>query len=159
LVPRSKIARPEPLARTIFGNQSGQQTHDMAKIIHSMIRVLDEQKALDFYGAALGLYVADRFAFDGFTLIYLRNPENDMELELTVNHDRKAPYAQGEGYGHMAVAVTDLDSEHKRLSVAGLFPTPIKEFFREGALMARFFFITDPDGYKVEVLQKHGRYQ
>jgi len=131
----------------------------MAKIIHSMIRVLDEQKSLDFYRSALGLDVADRFEFDGFTLIYLRNPENDMELELTVNHDRNTPYAQGEGYGHMAVAVPDLDGEHRRLSIAGLFPTPIKDFFRDGALLARFFFVADPDGYKIEVLQKHGRYQ
>lgn len=131
----------------------------MAKIIHSMIRVLDEQKSLEFYGAALKLDVADRFVFDGFTLVYLRNSETGMELELTVNHDRKTPYAHGEGYGHMAVAVTDVDSEHLRLSRAGLFPTPVKDFFREGALMARFFFISDPDGYKIEVLQKHGRYQ
>ncbi|MCC7253035.1 glyoxalase superfamily protein [Hyphomicrobium sp.] len=131
----------------------------MAKIIHSMIRVLDEQKSVDFYRTALGLEVADRFPFDGFTLIYLRNPENDMELELTVNHGRAEPYAQGEGYGHVAVAVDNLDAEHQRLSDAGLSPTPIKEFFREGALMARFFFIVDPDQYKIEVLQRHGRYQ
>lgn len=131
----------------------------MAKIIHTMIRVLDEQKSLDFYRSALGLEVADRFPFDGFTLIYLRNADNDMEIELTVNHDRDKPYSHGEGYGHVAVAVADLAAEHKRLSIAGLFPTPIKEFFRDGALMARFFFIVDPDGYKIEVIERHGRYQ
>jgi lactoylglutathione lyase len=42
---------------------------------------------------------------------------------------------------------------------AGLNPNPIKEFMRDGALMARFFFVQDPDGYKVEVLQRHGRYR
>lgn len=131
----------------------------MAKIIHSMIRVLDEQKSVDFYRTALGLEVADRFPFDSFTLIYLRNSENDMELELTVNHGRTEPYAQGEGYGHVAVAVDDLDAEHQRLSDAGLSPTPIKEFFRDGGLMARFFFIVDPDQYKIEILKRHGRYQ
>ncbi len=134
-------------------------TTSMAKIIHSMIRVLNEQKTLDFYQKALGLEVADRFAFDGFTLIYLRNAENDMEIELTVNHGRTAPYAQGEGYGHVAVAVDDLDAEHQRLSSAGFSPTPIKEFFRDGVLMARFFFVVDPDQYKIEVLQRHGRYR
>jgi lactoylglutathione lyase len=56
------------------------------------------------------------------------------------------------------VAVDDLDSEHTRFEAAGLTPQPIKEFFREGALMARFFFVTDPDGYKIEMLQRYGRY-
>jgi lactoylglutathione lyase len=130
----------------------------MAKIIHAMIRVLNEQRSLDFYRTALGLEIADRFPFDGFTLIYLRNAENDVEIELTVNHDRTEPYTHGDGYGHIAVAVDDLDAEHARLDAAGIGPLPIKEFFREGALMARFFFITDPDGYKIEVLQRHGRY-
>jgi len=131
----------------------------MAKIIHSMIRVLDEEKSLAFYRGALGLEIADRFPFDGFTLIYLRNPENDFEVELTVNHDRTEPYTHGDGYGHVAVAVEDLDAEHARIGALGIVPQPIKEFFREGALMARFFFIVDPDGYKIEVLQRHGRYR
>ena len=131
----------------------------MAKIIHTMIRVLDEERSLAFYRNALGLEIADRFPFDGFTLVYLRNPENDMEIELTVNHDRTDPYVHGDGYGHVAVAVEDLDAEHSRMGAAGIAPLPIKEFFRDGALMARFFFIVDPDGYKIEVLQKHGRYR
>jgi lactoylglutathione lyase len=130
----------------------------MAKIIHAMIRVLEEQRSLDFYKTALGLDIADRFPFDGFTLVYLRNAENDVEIELTINHDRTDPYTHGDSYGHIAVAVDDLDSEHTRFEAAGLTPQPIKEFFREGALMARFFFVTDPDGYKIEMLQRYGRY-
>jgi catechol 2,3-dioxygenase-like lactoylglutathione lyase family enzyme len=61
-----------------------------------MIRVLDEARSVDFYRRALGLEVIDRLAFDGFTLLYLRAPEGPFELELTVNHDRTAPYALGE---------------------------------------------------------------
>lgn len=131
----------------------------MAKAIHMMIRVLDEGRSLAFYETAFGLKVADRFAFDGFTLVYLRNPAADFEVELTINHDRKEPYALGDGYGHVAFAVENLDTEHARLSAAGLSPNPIKEFHREGALLAKFFFIQDPDGYKIEVLQQHGRYR
>ena len=131
----------------------------MAKIIHTMIRVMDEKRSLDFYDRALGLQIADRFPFDGFTLIYLQNQENDVEIELTINHDQAEPYTHGSGYGHIAVAVDDLDREHVRMAAAGIAPQPIKEFFREGFLMARFFFIVDPDGYKIEVLQRHGRYQ
>jgi len=130
----------------------------VAKAIHTMLRVLDEGKSVDFYEQALGLTVADRFPFDGFTLVYLRNPENDFEIELTVNHDRDEPYVHGDGYGHLAVCVEDLDAEHARLDALGLEPTDIKEFHRDGALMAKFFFLQDPDGYKVEVLQQHGRY-
>jgi len=131
----------------------------MAKIIHSMIRVFDEARSVDFYRDALALQVADRFPFDGFTLVYLRNAENDVEIELTINHDRTEPYSHGDGYGHVAVAVEDLDAEHARMTAAGIDPLPIKEFFRDGALMARFFFVVDPDGYKIEVLQQHGRYR
>ncbi len=131
----------------------------MAKIIHMMIRVLDERRSLDFYGRAFGLEVAQRLPFDGFTLVYLRNAENDMELELTVNHDRSAPYTHGDGYGHMAVVVDDLDGEHARLEALGFPVTPVKAFAPGGALLARFFFVTDPDGYKTEVLQRHGRYR
>lgn len=131
----------------------------MAKVIHTMIRVMDEAKSVEFYNVALGMTIADRYPFDGFTLVYLRNPDNDFEIELTINEGREEPYTHGTGYGHVAIAVDDLDGEYARMTQAGIEPMPIKEFFREGALMARFFFITDPDGYKIEVLQRHGRYQ
>ena len=131
----------------------------MAKLIHVMIRVMEEARSLAFYRTALGLDIADRFPFDDFTLVYLRNPENDFEIELTINHGRTEDYTHGTGYGHVAITVEDLDAEHARLEAAGITPQPIKEFHRDGALMARFFFITDPDGYKIEVLQRHGRYQ
>jgi lactoylglutathione lyase len=131
----------------------------MAKIIHSMIRVRDLDASMRFYDTAFGLKPADRFDFDGFTLVYLRNPENDFEIELTWNHGHTEPYTHGDGYGHIAIAVADLNGEHRRFTENGLNPNPIKEFHREGALMARFFFVQDPDGYKIEVLQRHGRYR
>ena len=131
----------------------------MAKCIHTMIRVLNEEKSVAFYKTAFGLEVVDRFDFDGFTLVYLRNAEADFEVELTVNKGRTEPYELGDGYGHLAVAVDDLDAEHARFKEAGLKPRDIKAFEREGSLLARFFFVEDPDGYKIEVLQKHGRYR
>ena len=131
----------------------------MAKLIHSMIRVLDAERSVDFYSRAFGLQIADLILFDSFTLIYLRNAEADFELELTINLDRKEPYDLGNGYGHIAFVVDDLEAEHRRFEQEGFNPTPIKDFMREGSLLAKFFFVTDPDGYKVEVLQKHGRYR
>lgn len=131
----------------------------MAKAIHMMIRVLDEARSTSFYREAFGLEVADRFDFDSFTLVYLRNAEADFEVELTVNKGRTEPYNLGDGYGHVAFAVDDLDAEHARFKAAGLNPRDIKEFHRDGGLMARFFFVADPDGYQIEVLQTHGRYR
>ncbi|MEZ0171314.1 VOC family protein [Microvirga sp. TS319] len=131
----------------------------MAKAIHSMIRVLDEQRSRDFYGKAFGLDVAERLAFDGFTLVYLSNPESEFELELTINHDRTEPYALGDGYGHLAVSVDDLEAEHARLTQLGLNPMPIKELMHQEKRLAKFFFVQDPDGYRIEVLQRGGRYK
>lgn len=52
----------------------------------------------------------------------------------------------------------DALSDSGRFAEIGFEPTEVKEFERNGALMARFFFVTDPDGYKIEVLERHGRY-
>ena len=68
----------------------------MAKPIHSMIRVLDETRSVDFYRRAFRMQVADRFDFEGFTLVYLRGEDSGFELELTINHGRTEPYAQGD---------------------------------------------------------------
>ena len=129
----------------------------MAKPIHSMIRVFEEARSVAFYRQAMGLEVAERFAFDSFTLIYMRDPASTFELELTVNHGRSEPYALGDGYGHLAVAVDDLDAERLRMQQAGASPGDIKEL-KSAALSARFFFVKDPDGYSIEVLQRQGRF-
>lgn len=131
----------------------------MAKAIHSMIRVLDEQRSLAFYDKAFGLKVAERLAFESFTLVYLSNGSSEFELELTINHGRTEPYALGDGYGHLAFSVDDLGPEHSRFESLGLNPTPLKELRLDGKPPARFFFVQDPDGYKIEVLQRGGRYR
>jgi lactoylglutathione lyase len=130
----------------------------MAKAIHSMIRVLDEARSVAFYQQAFGLKIADRLDFDSFTLIYLSNPESPFELELTVNKGRTEPYALGDGYGHLALSVDDLDAEHARLTAAGLSPRKLVDFRNGDRLVARFFFIADPDGYQIEVLERSGRF-
>lgn len=130
----------------------------MAKAIHTMIRVLDLKKSVDFYDAAFDMKTADRLDFDTFTLVYLRNDENDFEIELTYNKDRGEPYAHGDGYGHLAVCVNELDQEHERLAALGFGPTDVTELNHDGALLARLFFVQDLDGYKIEVLQRYGRY-
>lgn len=131
----------------------------MAKAIHSMIRVLDEARSLEFYEQAFGLKVAERLDFDSFTLVYLSNPETEFELELTVNKGREEPYDLGDGYGHLAVSVENLDAEHARFVEAGLNPRKLVEFAPGGDVIARFFFVADPDGYEIEVLERGGRFK
>jgi lactoylglutathione lyase len=130
----------------------------MAKAIHSMIRVLDEARSLAFYNAAFGLTVAERLDFETFTLIYMSNADSSFELELTINKGRTEPYNLGDGYGHLAFSVQDVNAEHTRMTDAGLAPRKLVDFAPAGTVIARFFFIADPDGYQIEVLQRGGRY-
>lgn len=131
----------------------------MAKFVHSMIRVLDEQRSIDFYHRAFGLQTAERLDFDGFTLVYLSNSENTFELELTINKDQKEPYVLGDGYGHSAFVVDDVDAEHARFEKEGFAPRKLVDFQHDGKTLTRFFFVQDPDGYKIEVIQKGGRFK
>ena len=130
----------------------------MAKMIHSMIRVLDEARSVAFYNQAFGLEVAQRLDFETFTLVYLSNAETSFELELTINKGTETPYDLGNGYGHLAVSVEDVAAEHACLSALGLPAGKLVDFAPGGEIIARFFFIQDPDGYKIEVLQRGGRY-
>lgn len=131
----------------------------MAKMIHSMIRVLDEARSLAFYKDAFGLDVVERLDFEGFTLVYLANAESSFELELTINKGTEEPYDLGNGYGHLAVSVDDVAAEHQRLTDLGYQPRKLVDFAPAGQVIAKFFFIKDPDGYEIEVLQRAGRYQ
>ncbi len=130
----------------------------MAKAVHMMVRVLDEARSIKFYEACFGLKVADRRDWPDFTLIYMKNPESDFELELTVNKGRDTAYELGNGYGHLAFVVDDLAAERARIERAGYAPKDIKSMTHDGQLFGTFFFIEDPDGYKIEVLQKGGRF-
>lgn len=127
-------------------------------MIHSMIRVLDETRSVEFYRNAFGLQIAGRYEFESFVLIYLAD-EHGFELELTVNKGRAEPYHPGNGYGHLAVSVADLAAAHGQMKTLGLEPGDLKMLALPGGGEARFFFISDPDGYKIEVLQRGGRYK
>ena len=131
----------------------------MTKPIHMMVRVSDEARSVDFYRRAFGLAIADRVDFADFTLIYMRPQTGDFELELTVNKDRAEPYELGDGYGHLAFVTDDLEAERERMTAEGLAPRDIKQMTHAGKPFGKFFFIEDPDGYKIEVLQKGGRFQ
>ncbi|MBS0405134.1 MAG: VOC family protein [Proteobacteria bacterium] len=131
----------------------------MSKIIHSMIRVLDLDRSLKFYADCFDLRPSHRLDFPSFSLVYLRNEHSNTEIELTWNKGRTEPYGHGDGYGHVAFCVPDVAAERARLQGLGHAPLEVKEFKADdGALIARYFFIQDPDGYKIEVLERHGHY-
>ena len=131
----------------------------MTKLAHSMIRVLNEAASVAFYQDAFGLKVVDRLDFDGFTLVYMALPSSSFELELTINKDQGTPYDLGDGYGHLAIIVDDLEQSRNTVTQAGAAPRDIVDFRPGGERVARFFFVADPDGYQVEVIEKGGRFQ
>lgn len=131
----------------------------MAKVIHSMIRVLDIERSKEFYEKSFDLKEKRYLDFDDFALVYIGNDENDFEIELTLNKGQKEAYTHGNGYGHIALCVDDVAAEHARIKDLGYEPQDIVAFSPGGELLAKFFFIKDPDGYEIEVLQRHGAYQ
>lgn len=131
----------------------------MAKFIHSMIRVFDLERSMRFYDSVLDMKESHRLDFPEFTLVYLRAGECDVEIELTLNKGQAEPYTHGSGYGHVAVVVPDAHAKRAQVEALGYAPTPVKEFKRGDELLARFFFVQDPDGYKIEVLESHGHYR
>ncbi|MBO6791910.1 MAG: VOC family protein [Dinoroseobacter sp.] len=130
----------------------------MTKLVHSMIRVLNETTSVQFYHDTFGLEVVDRLDFESFTLIYMALPTSTFELELTVNKGRDEPYDLGDGYGHIALVVDDLEAARDIAIKAGSEPGKIVDFRPGGDSVAKFFFIKDPDGYQIEVIEKGGRF-
>ena len=95
-----------------------------------------------------------------FTLVYLRNAEADFEVELTVNKGRTEPYALGDGYGHVAFVVDDLDAEHAPADRGAASPRASSSSSSTTAGGWRaFFFVADPDGYQIEVIGRGGRFR
>ena len=129
----------------------------MAKLIHSMIRVLNLQRSVDFYERGFGLEESHRLEFPTFTLLYLRDPQSGAEIELTWNKGQTEPYTHGTGYGHIAFCVDGLDAHREMLLRLGYAAGDIKSLNAPNGA-ARFYFVSDPDGYKIEVLERAGHY-
>ena len=93
------------------------------EIMHTCIRVLDEGRSLEFY-RALGFEerARKRVGGDTATVIFLGVPEDGNRLELTLNDGRTDPYDVGTGYGHIALAIPDLEEELARLASLGITP-------------------------------------
>lgn len=119
---------------------------------HTCIRVKDLEASIAFYEKALGYHVTrekDHTA-DGFKLVYLAFEGDEAELELTYNIGHGA-YDIGDGYGHVAVESDDLEADHARMKEEGFEVTELMGLPGEAP---RYFFVTDPDGYKTEVIRQ-----
>jgi lactoylglutathione lyase len=120
------------------------------KFVHTNMRVRDIDASLRFY-AALGFEHRGRLQFDGAYNIYLGLPDDGDTLELTVNEGREEPYDLGDGYGHIALSVEDLDGLLERLAAEGIEPEK-PPYAPGGREELRICFVADPDGYRVELI-------
>lgn len=122
------------------------------RLIHTCYRVFDLERSKDFY-SALGFEEIGRMPIGTeATNLFMNLPGDGDEprLELTFNHDRSEPYEIGDGYGHIALAVGDLDAVLERLQGLGIEPEKPPYSVREGG--TRLCFVRDPDGYRIELL-------
>ena len=122
------------------------------KMLHTCIRVTVLEESLKFYKEALGLIETKRrdFPEHRFTLVYLSNEDGGYEIELTYNYDRENPYEIGDGFSHLAIGVDDLEKFREKHISSGYEVTELKGLPGE---RPGYYFVTDPDGYKVEVIR------
>lgn len=121
------------------------------KLLHTCIRVKNLEESIKFYSTAFPFYESRRKDFPEakFTLVFMKTEGEDFELELTYNYDHPG-YDLGNGYGHLAVGVKDLEKSHADHKATGYEVTDLKGLPGQEP---HYYFVTDPDGYKVEVIR------
>lgn len=120
------------------------------KLLHTCYRIVDREASLKFYTEIFDFTISrDRkFPEHGFDLVYLVVPGSNFELELTYNYDSE-PYEIGNGFSHMAIGVDDLQAQHQKCLDAGYETTELKGLPGHDP---SYFFVSDPDGYRLEVM-------
>ena len=123
-----------------------------AELIHTCYRITDVDRSVDFY-KKLGFEETRRMPIrDEAINVFMGLPGDGERLELTYNHDQEGPYEIGAGYGHIAITAEDLDGTLERLSSIGIEPEKPPYTVREGG--SRLCFVRDPDGYRIEIIEK-----
>jgi len=126
------------------------------RMLHTMIRVKDLDRSVDFYTRLLAMKLLRRKDYPSgeFTLAFVGygDEETSAVVELTYNWPRKEPYALGDGFGHLAIGVPDIYGTCERLAKEGVkIPRPPGPMKHGGSVIA---FIEDPDGYKIELIAR-----
>jgi lactoylglutathione lyase len=126
------------------------------QMLHTMLRVLDLEKSLDFYVGKLGMTLLRKTDYPSgeFTLAFVGygDEKNNTVIELTHNWGQKEAYTIGTGFGHLALGVSDIYGVCKVLEDAGVkIPRPPGPMKHGGSVIA---FIEDPDGYKIELIER-----
>ena len=130
----------------------------MTRFLHTMVRITDPENSKAFY-EALGLELRRdmdivRNGELEATNYFFGVPGQDEELELTYNHDGRT-YELGTGYGHVAFAVDDLAETLDQLATQGIEPEREPYRVREGGSL--LCFVRDPDGYRIELIDRSGK--
>ncbi len=141
---------------TAIQSESGAAGTGKFRFLHTMIRVKDLDRSIDFYTRLLGMHVIRRTDFEGgrFTNVFVGYGEEDSEtvLELTHNWDQEEPYSHGTGFGHLAVGVPDIYATCEALEAEHVnIPRPPGPMKHGSTVIA---FIEDPDGYKIELIER-----
>ena len=124
----------------------------MSELIHTCYRIANIDRSVSFY-EKLGFEERARHPIrDEATNVFMGLPGDAARLELTYNHGHDEPYDIGTGYGHVAVAVEDLDGVLERLRGDGIEPERPPYTVREGG--SRLCFVRDPDGYRIELIER-----
>jgi len=126
----------------------------VSELIHTCYRVLDVDRSVDFYERLGFEEMARKPIRDEATNVFMGMPGDGARLELTFNHGQDQPYEIGTGYGHIALAVDDLDRTLDRLSQQGIEPEKPPYQVSDGG--SRLCFVQDPDGYRVELIERSG---
>jgi lactoylglutathione lyase len=127
-----------------------------ARMLHTMIRVFDMDKSIDFYVRLLGMKLMRRNDYPGgrYTLAFVGYGDESEQavIELTHNWDQAEPYTIGSGFGHLALGVADIYGVCEKLGAAGVkIPRPAGPVKHGTTVIA---FIEDPDGYKIELIDR-----
>jgi lactoylglutathione lyase len=130
----------------------------MTRYLHTMYRITDFERTRPFY-EALGLEFRRDMDIvrDGereATNYFFGVPGQEEELELTLNHDGRT-YVLGTGYGHIALSVDDLAATLEQLAAQGIEPEREPYRVREGGSL--LCFVRDPDGYRIELIDRSGK--
>jgi lactoylglutathione lyase len=130
----------------------------MAEFLHTMVRITDPEKSRAFYEALGFSFVRDmdivRNGEVEATNYFFSLGDQESVLELTYNHDGRT-YDLGTGYGHIAVAADDLEQTLTELKGQSIEPEREPYRVREGGSL--ICFVQDPDGYRVELIDRSGK--